>query len=150
MSLGGGFSRALNLAVQNCVKNSNTFYFTVAAGNENADACKTSPASVKEVLTVMASDKHDSRAYFSNYGRCADMYSPGVDIESTVPGGNTAVYSGTSMATPLLAGVLNHYIDQFPGMNMQKVKDLMLNDATKNTLESNPHGTNNLLVYLHH
>lgn len=148
MSLGGGFSRALNLAVQNCVKKSNTFYFTVAAGNENSDACGTSPASVKEVLTVMASDKHDSKAYFSNYGSCADVYSPGVDIESTVPGGNTAVYSGTSMATPLLAGVLNHYIDRFPEMDMQKLKDTMLTDSTKNALDGNPKGTANLLVYL--
>jgi hypothetical protein len=149
MSLGGGYSRALNLAVQNCVRKSNTFYFTVAAGNENQDACDVSPASVKEVMTVMASDKHDSKAYFSNWGRCADMYSPGVDIESTVPGGNTAVYSGTSMATPLLAGVVNHYLDRFPEMNMQKLKERMMNDATKNALDGNPKGTNNLLVYLH-
>jgi cerevisin len=148
MSLGGGFSRALNLAVQNCVKKSSTFYFTVAAGNENSDACNTSPASVREVLTVMASDKHDSKAYFSNYGACADMYSPGVDIESTVPGGNTAVYSGTSMATPLLAGVMNHYLDEYSSMNMQQLKEKMLNDATKNVLDGNPKGTSNLLVYL--
>lgn len=148
MSLGGGFSRALNLAVQNALRKSNTFYFTVAAGNENQDACNVSPASVKEVMTVMASDKRDTKAYFSNFGRCADMYSPGVDIESTVPGGKTAVYSGTSMATPLLAGVLNHYLDRFPQMNMQQVKDQMMSDATKNTLDGNPKGTNNLLVYL--
>ena len=148
MSLGGGFSRALNMAVQATLKDPG-FYFAAAAGNEDQDACKTSPASVKDIFTVMASDKFDNRAYFSNYGKCADMYSPGVDILSTIPNGRTAVYSGTSMATPVLVGVLNHYVDQFPELNMKQMKSKMMEDASKDKLSSNPKQTNNLLVYLH-
>lgn len=148
MSLGGGFSRAINRAVEALVK-SDSMYVVVAAGNEDSDACRTSPASAKGILTIMASDKYDNRAYFSNYGTCADLYSPGVDILSTVPGGKTAVYSGTSMATPNLVGVLNHYLDQFPSLNMKAVKDKMMKDASKNKLSDNPKNTNNLLVYLH-
>ena len=124
-------------------------YVVVAAGNEDSDACNTSPASARGILTIMASDKYDNRAYFSNYGTCADLYSPGVDILSTIPNGKTAVYSGTSMATPNLVGVLNHYLDQFPGLNMKAIKEKMMQDASKNKLSGNPKKTNNLLVYLH-
>jgi hypothetical protein len=148
MSLGGGFSRAINRAVEALVK-SDSMYVVVAAGNEDSDACQTSPASASGILTIMASDKYDNRAYFSNYGTCADLYSPGVDILSTIPGGKTAVYSGTSMACPNLVGVLNHYLDRFPSLNMQGVKDKMMNDATKNHMVGNPTNTNNLFVYLH-
>jgi len=148
MSLGGSYSKAINMAVENCLTYSNTFYFTVAAGNENADACKTSPASVKGVLTIMAMGKDNSRAYFSNFGKCADIYSPGVEVESTVPGGGTAKYSGSSMSTPLVAGVLNHYVDIYPHMNMAQIKTQMLKDARANVITGNPKGTQNKLVYL--
>lgn len=148
MSLGGGFSRAINRAVEALVK-SDSMYVVVAAGNEDSDACNTSPASARGILTIMASDKYDNRAYFSNYGQCADLYSPGVDILSTIPNGKTAVYSGTSMATPNLVGVLNHYLDMHPDLNMKAVKEKMMSDASKNKLSGNPKKTNNLLVYLH-
>jgi cerevisin len=148
MSLGGGYSYALNRAVQATLKDPN-FFFAAAAGNENSDACKTSPAGVKEIFTVMASGKDDARAYFSNYGRCADLYSPGVNIESTVPDDNTAVYSGTSMACPVFVGVLNHYIDQYPDLNMKQMKKKVLEETSKDKLSGNPKNTNNYLVYLH-
>lgn len=148
MSLGGGYSLALNRAVQATLKDPN-FFFSAAAGNENSDACKTSPAGVKEIFTVMASGIDDSRAYFSNFGKCADIYSPGVSIESTVPDDNTAVYSGTSMACPVFVGVLNHYIDQFPDLNMKQMKSKVLDDSSKDKLSGNPKNTNNMFVYLH-
>jgi subtilisin family serine protease len=147
MSLGGEFSRAINRAVETLIK-SDSMYVVVAAGNEDSDACKTSPASASGVLTIMASDKYDKRAYFSNYGTCADLYSPGVDILSTIPNEGRAIYSGTSMATPNLVGVLNHYLDKFPNLNMQKIKNKMMMDSSKNKLSENPKNTNNLLVYL--
>jgi cerevisin len=147
MSLGGGKSIALNRAVQATLKDPN-FYFAAAAGNENNDACGTSPASVKEIFTVMASDVNDKRAYFSNYGTCADIYSPGVNIESTIPNGKTAVYSGTSMSGPVLVGVLTHYINMYPGLAMKEMKEKILSDATKDHIKSNRGKTNNLLVYL--
>lgn len=149
MSLGGGKSLAMNRAVENMVKTSNTFYIAVAAGNENADACRTSPASSRGILTIMAMGRDDERAYFSNYGKCCSMYGTGVEIKSTIPGGKTAVYSGTSMATPQIVGVLNHYIDKFPHMNMRQIKEKMLEDATKNTIRGNPKNTLNLMSYVH-
>ena len=96
----------------------------------------------------MASDRNDKRAYFSNYGYCADIYSPGVDIESTIPNGKTAVYSGTSMSTPLMVGVLTHYINMYPELAMKEMKEKILSDATKDHIKSNVGKTNNLLIYL--
>lgn len=148
MSLGGGYSAAMNRVVEKMIKTSDTFYIVIASGNENSDACRTSPASAKGVLTVMAMGSNDNRAYFSNYGKCCDIYGTGVDIESTIPNGKTAKYSGTSMATPQIVGVLNHYIDKFPHMNMKQLKEKILSDATKNTIEGNPKNTPNLMVYL--
>ena len=148
MSLGGGKSIAMNRAVENMIKNSNTFYIVVAAGNENQDVKSSSPASARGILTVMAMGKDDQRAYFSNFGRTASIYGTGVEIESTIPGGKTAVYSGTSMATPQIVGALNHYLDQFPHMNMKQIKEKMLSDATKNVISGNPKNTPNLMSFI--
>jgi len=148
MSLGGGKSLAMNRAVENMVKTSNTFYIAVAAGNENSDACRTSPASARGILTVMAMGRDDQRAYFSNYGKCCSIYGTGVEVKSTIPGGKTAVYSGSSMSTPEIVGTLNHYLDQFPQMNMKQIKEKMLEDATKDTIEGNPKFTPNLMSFV--
>lgn len=147
MSLGGGYSRALNMAVKSTLKSAG-FYFAAAAGNEDSDSCNTSPASVKEIFTVMASNKLDMRASFSNYGGCSDIYSPGVNIKSTIPNNLSAVYSGTSMATPILVGVLNHYIDKYPSLNMKSLKNKILNKGTKDIISKNPSNTKNILVYV--
>lgn len=149
MSLGGGKSVALNKAVEACVADDPHFYVVVAAGNEDSDACNTSPASVSSILTVMASDSSDNRAWFSNWGRCANVYAPGVDVLSTFPGGQTAVLSGTSMASPVMAGVLNHYIDMFPEKTMADMLQYIKTSSTKNAIFSNKKFTKNYLVYLH-
>jgi cerevisin len=77
-------------------------HFSVAAGNDNIDACNTSPASAIGVLAVGATTPNDKMAFFSNYGRCTTLYAPGFDIESAWIGSNndTKVMSGTSMAAP--------------------------------------------------
>lgn len=148
MSLGGGYSRAINRAVEACVKRNDNFYIVVAAGNENNDACDTSPASVDGILTVMASDSRDDRAWFSNWGKCANVYAPGVDIISTIPDERYAKYSGTSMASPVAAGVLNHYIDMYPEHNMKQMLSIVDTLATPNVIRSEKDQTPNLLVYL--
>ena len=147
MSLGGGYSFAINKVVEKCLTNDH-FYIVAAAGNENQDACKTSPASAPSVLTVMASDDHDVRAYFSNWGNCADLYGPGVDILSTIPNGKTARYSGTSMSAPLFTGVLNHVIDKYPTKNIKQIKKFLIQHGTKNVIHGDKPKTNNELVYL--
>ena len=149
MSLGGGYSFFMNRAVEKMVKSSDTFYIVVAAGNENSNSCRSSPASAKGIFTVMAMGMDDQRAYFSNHGKCASIYGTGVEVKSTIPGGKTAVYSGTSFSCPTIVGILNHYLDQFPHLNMKEIKEKMLEDATKDTIKGNPQNTPNLMSYLH-
>lgn len=96
----------------------------------------------------MASDREDNRAWFSNWGKCADIYSPGVDITSTIPNGKKATYSGTSQSTPILVSVLAHYINMYPELAMKDLKEKVLNDATKDHIIGDKKRTNNLLVFL--
>jgi hypothetical protein len=147
MSLGGGFSKAVNKAVDTCINKDNHFYIVVAAGNENKDACFSSPASAASAITVMASDSEDNNAWFSNWGPCANIYAPGVNLLSTIPGG-TDVYSGTSMASPVVAGVLNHYIDLYPQHNQQQMLGILEKLSSKNVINSKKQNTKNNLVYL--
>ncbi len=146
MSLGGRKSSLIDSIIQK-IADTKGMFVVVAAGNENADACYSSPAGVLDAMTVMASDIVDSRAYFSNWGSCADIYSPGVNILSVIPNERTRMLSGTSMASPIVAGVMNHYVEQFPELNMKEIKELMLKNSTKNTIKKNLN-EKNYLVYL--
>lgn len=100
MSLGGGKSRALDLAVNAVV--SAGVHFAVAAGNDNRDACNYSPAAAEKAITVGATTIEDSRAWFSNWGKCVDIFGPGHQILSSWIGSTNATntISGTSMASP--------------------------------------------------
>ena len=147
VSLGGGKSTALNKIVEAVIK-TNGVYFVAASGNSNEDACDSSPASARGILSVNAVDQYDTRAYFSNFGKCTDIYASGVDILSTVLDGQTAIYSGTSCATPQIAGLLTHYLNEFPNLNMKELKAKVLSDATKNHIKKNPKQTPNNLAYL--
>ncbi|KAK0226602.1 peptidase S8/S53 domain-containing protein [Armillaria fumosa] len=114
MSLGGGKSPALDTAVNKAVDAG--LHFAVAAGNDNKDACNYSPASAEKAVTVGASTLSDDRAYFSNHGKCVDVFAPGLNIKSTYKGSSTAVatLSGTSMASPHVAGLLAYYLSIYP------------------------------------
>ena len=94
MSLGGGASTALDTAVRNAI--SRGVSFSVAAGNNNANACNSSPARVAQAITVGASTATDVRATFSNFGTCLDLFAPGANITSAWFTSNTA----TNMPTP--------------------------------------------------
>ncbi|GAA6036862.1 hypothetical protein JCM8097_006319 [Rhodosporidiobolus ruineniae] len=105
MSLGGGKSQALDDAVNAAVDDG--LHFAVAAGNDNRNACSYSPAAAEGAITVGASTISDERAYFSNWGKCVDIFAPGLNILSIWNSGNRSVntISGTSMASPHIAGL---------------------------------------------
>jgi cerevisin len=156
MSLGGGKSPALDDVVDAAVDAG--LHFAVAAGNDNADACNYSPAASKKALTVGASAIDDSRAYFSNYGKCVDIFGPGLSIQSTWIGSKTAVntISGTSMASPHLCGLTAYYLSLQPAsesdygmaaITPEKLKSKMISVATKGALSDIPKDTPNLLAW---
>ncbi|KAL7813865.1 serine protease-like protein [Trichoderma longibrachiatum ATCC 18648] len=157
MSLGGGKTQALDAAVNAAVRAG--VHFAVAAGNDNADACNYSPAAATEPLTVGASALDDSRAYFSNYGKCTDIFAPGLSIQSTWIGSKYAVntISGTSMASPHICGLLAYYLSLQPAgdsefavapITPKKLKESVISVATKGALSDLPDSdTPNLLAW---
>ena len=145
LSLGGGFSSSLNTAVTN-LANSGVFV-AVAAGNENQLACNVSPASASAVTTVASSTSSDAKSSFSNYGSCVDVYAPGSSITSTWNNGGTNTISGTSMASPHVAGVGALYKATYGNASQATIDSWIKNNATANVITGNPTGTPNRLLY---
>jgi hypothetical protein len=106
LSLGGSYSQILNNAVEKAAAKG--IKFAIAAGNENSDAQYTSPASAsgENIYTISCYDNSDSFCSFSNYGSVVDYSGPGSDVESLSHDGGTEIFSGTSMSTPHIAGLL--------------------------------------------
>ena len=119
MSLGGGKSPSLDIAVNAATKAG--VHFAVAAGNEDQDACNVSPAGAEGAVTVGATNVGDVRAYFSNWGRCVDIFAPGVNILSvgTDSPTSSALMSGTSMASPHIAGLLTYFVSLQPSTDSE-------------------------------
>ncbi|WP_211240414.1 S8 family peptidase [Haloglycomyces albus] len=147
MSLGGGYSDSVNDAVANSIDSGVTY--ALAAGNEDADACTKSPASTPDALTVGATDDTDTRASFSNWGDCVDLFAPGVDITSAWHKGDddTNTISGTSMASPHVAGGAALYLEGNPSASPSQVNDHITGNATSGVV-SDPKGSPNLLLYV--
>jgi subtilisin family serine protease len=145
MSLGGGFSSTLNTAANN-LANSGVF-LAVAAGNENQNACNVSPASAASATTVAASTSTDAKASYSNYGSCVDLYAPGSSITSTWTGSSTNTISGTSMASPHVAGVAALYKGTYGDASSSTIDSWIKTNSTANVITGNPSGTPNRLLY---
>ena len=147
LSLGGGYSSTTNTAVNN-LANSGVFV-AVASGNSNANACNYSPASATAVTTVNSSASNDARSTFSNHGSCTDLYAPGQSITSAWHTSNTATstISGTSMASPHVAGVAALILASNPSASNSAVKNWIVSNATTNVISGNPSGTPNRLLF---
>ena len=119
----------------------------VAAGNDGADACNQSPARTPQAITVAASSSEDWRADFSNYGSCVDLFAPGVDVRSASNASNTAseYLSGTSMATPHVAGVVARYLQIHPGSTPAQTAAALVTASTKSVVKDAAGSPNRLL-----
>ncbi|PHH74065.1 hypothetical protein CDD80_3328 [Ophiocordyceps camponoti-rufipedis] len=145
LSLGGGFSAAINHAAAAMIRAG--VFLSVAAGNDNRDAAGYSPASEPTVCTVGASTANDQRSSFSNFGSVVDIFAPGSNILSTWIGGRTNTISGTSMATPHITG-LGAYLAGLEGFtDPQALCRRMQQLATRDVLTGLPSGTVNLLAF---
>jgi cerevisin len=153
MSLGGGKSPTLDMAVNAAVDAG--IHFAVAAGNDNADSCNYSPAAAEKAVTVGASTLADERAYFSNFGKCNDIFAPGLNIKSTWIGSKYAIntISGTSMASPHIAGLLAYLLSLQPAKDSayavaditpKKLKANLIAIATEGVLSDVPSSTKNV------
>jgi subtilisin family serine protease len=146
-SLGGGFSQPVNDAMTKSILYGVTW--VVASGNSNADACGFSPASTPLALTVNASDINDNRAAFSNFGPCTDIYAPGVNVLSAWIGSDNATntISGTSMASPHVAGLAALFLQTKPAATPTELGDVLKLNAQRDEIGGNPAGTPNLLAH---
>ena len=147
MSLGGGASSSLDTAVRNSINAGVTY--AVAAGNSNANAGNFSPARVGEAITVGSSTSTDARSSFSNFGSVVDIFAPGSSITSAWSTSDTATrtISGTSMATPHVAGVAARYLQSNTTASAATVRNAIVNAATLNRLSGIPSGTANRLLF---
>ncbi len=147
MSLGGGANSSLDTAVNNSINDGVTY--AVAAGNSNANACNYSPARVAAAITVGATTSSDARASYSNYGSCLDLFAPGSSITSAWYTSDTATntISGTSMATPHVAGVGALYLQNNPSASPSTVRNAIVGSATSGVLSGIESGSPNLLLY---
>lgn len=147
MSLGGGASSALDTAVNNAIAAGVSF--AVAAGNDNVDACNSSPARVANAITVGSTTSSDARSSFSNYGTCLDIFAPGSSITSAWYTGDTTTntISGTSMASPHVAGVAALYLQGNTTASPTTVRDTIVNTSSTSKLTGIGTGSPNRLLY---
>ena len=147
MSLGGGASSALDTAVVNSINDGVTY--AIAAGNDNLNACSFSPARVASAITVGSTTSTDARSSFSNFGSCLDIFAPGSSITSAWRTSDTATntISGTSMATPHVAGVAALFLETNPTASPATVAAALIDNSTLNKVTNAGTGSPNRLLF---
>lgn len=118
----------------------------IAAGNDNKDACQVSPAREPSGITVGSTTNNDGRSNFSNWGNCVQIFAPGSDVTSASHKGGTTTMSGTSMASPHVAGVAALYLQENKNLSPNQIKTLLSDRSTKGKV-SDTQGTPNKLLY---
>jgi len=147
MSVGGkGSSPSINSAIQAAVRVG--VIIVVAAGNDNQNACGYTPASAPDAFTVGATDSMDKRSTFSNFGPCLKVFAPGTGITAAWIGSNinTDTKSGTSMASPHVAGMMVKLWSQFPTLSNLAIQDLLIRNSNRNVVTNPSLGSPNLLA----
>lgn len=145
MSWSYGASEALMVALSTLTEAG--IFVVASAGNTGDDDCSAAPRAFEDVLVVANSTMDDRRATNSSTGPCVDLYAPGTAIFSTVPGGGSLPYSGTSMAAPHAAGVAALYMETFGDVPSSTVKQWIVDNATPGVIEGGEvGGTPNLLL----
>ena len=147
MSLGGGASSAIDTAVNNSINDGVTY--AVAAGNETQNACNVSPARAANAITVGSTTTSDARSSFSNFGTCLDIFAPGSSITSAWRTSDTATntISGTSMASPHVAGVAALFLEVNPTASPATVAAAIINSSTPNKVTNAGTGSPNRLLF---
>lgn len=148
MSLGGGASSSIDNAVTNSVNSGVTY--AVAAGNSSANACNYSPARAAAAITVGSTTSSDARSSFSNYGSCVDIFAPGSSIVSAYRTSDTAssTLSGTSMASPHVAGAAALVLGANPSYSPAQVASYLTTNATTGKVTNPGSGSPNRLLFV--
>jgi subtilisin family serine protease len=144
----GGASPSMETAIENAIASGITF--VIAAGNSSSDACNFTPARTPDAITVGATDSaSDLRWLGSNYGACVDIFAPGLFIPSDYIGSSTATatLSGTSMASPHVAGVAALYLENHRRARPAEVANAIKSNATPGVVGQPGDGSPNLLLY---
>ncbi|MFF3286905.1 S8 family serine peptidase [Streptomyces sp. NPDC003023] len=148
MSINGPASSTEDAAIRNSIAGGITY--VASSGNDGTDACKNSPGRISEVLVVNNATSRDARSSSSNYGRCTDLFAPGASIKSAWKTSDTATntISGTSMASPHVAGAAALYLSAHPAAAPAEVHAALTGAATPDVIADAGSGSPNRNLFI--